>query len=683
VKRIAVTRAAITLLPPLAIICALFLGSASGGGIVPDAASPTATATPTPIGPTLKPTVQVGFVTTVAGVPPNNIQSIFLNIVAVRLNPLPKGGVGKLPSETNSKWVTIPVPPAISAHGGTQSGALQIDAIAGQSQAQMFNTTTVRVDTYQSVELLLDTNDPGSIVPTCSQVSPAQLVEGCASYPIQVQNPGQQLAFLSTVPVAKGKLTQLLINLDVTIVQQPTVAGGAYTIAIAPGPPVPPGSYLGQVTGTITGASGASKGKKIPALAVTAELEGTNTVIASSASGSSGKYTLSLPAAADFGTSYDVYVSGGGAAFAAARLASPVMPGQSIDQPFTTKTGQTLGQITGRITDACTKQPIVGATLQILVPQGTSTTDCATTPADCVSVASTSTDNTGSFPLPGTAATPAAFDAIPTNTDYTLQISAAGYDTLLTPTRATSPPHGGHCPESTSSPACDFALTTSYLVGTVSLVAAPPAGRSVTIQVFAEDHGTNTIENALPMPLNLKSPVTSANFTLNVPSSPSSRTFDVFASAIDLYQGQTDPYPGHTIGVISDVAIPTACSTPSGPQFSVPALECIGHGSITGSVINPDSGTEIELSKDDVQLMSAAPGPLPPAPNPGNGYTFCVPPDTYTLQRLEFGTPVGTPATSIPTAVPSSTSSPCPSICQNPDKTCPGLCSNTVQPEPL
>ena len=676
-KKLAVSRAPITLLPPLAMICVLFLGSASGGGHTAEPAAST-----TPVGNTQKPTVQVGFVTTVAGIPPNNIQNIFLNVISVRLNPHPKGGIGNIPNELNPKWVAIPVPPAVTTGGGTQSGALQIDAIAGQSQAQLFNTANVRVDQYQTVEVLLDTTDPGSIVPNCSQVAPPQTTEGCISYPIQVQNPGAQLAFLSPVSVAKGKLTQLLINLDVAIVQQPTDSGGTYTVSVTPSA-VTASDYLGQVTGTVTSASHATFGKKIRALAVTAELQGTDTVIASSTTDSDGRYTLSLPGAADLGTLYDVYVSGGDVAFQAFRLASAVVPGGSLEQDFQPRTGETVGQITGAITDACTKQPIVGATLQLLTPPDGSNADCTVTPADCISIARTSTDNTGKFPLAGTAYAPAAFDSIPTDTDFTLEISAPGYDTVLTTAHANVPPGKGHCPSSASAPACDFALTTSYLVGNVGLVAAPPPGESVMIQVFAEDHGTNTIENALPMPLILKSPVNIANFVLNVPSIPSTRTFDVFASAVDLFQGATDPYPGHTIGIASNVAASQGCTPSFLPQFAVSDLECIGHGSITGTVANPDSGTQVELSKDGVQLMPATPGPLPPAPHPGNQYSFCVPPDTYTLQRLEFGVPEGTPATSIPTAVPSSTASPCPSICANPGGTCPGLCINTAQPGSL
>ena len=110
-------------------------------------------------------------------------------------------------------------------------------------------------------------------------------------------------------------------------------------------------------------------------------------------------------------------------------------------------------------------------------------------------------------------------------------------------------------------------------------------------------------------------------------------------------------------------------------------MDCVGHSSVTGTVLNPDSGTTVAVSKNGVRLLQAAVGPATPAPSVGNTYSFCAPPDTYTIQRLEKGVPAGTPTavTLMPTPMP--TSSPCPSTCfgQSANNTCPGLCVNVVQ----
>jgi len=132
-----------------------------------------------------------------------------------------------------------------------------------------------------------------------------------------------------------------------------------------------------------------------------------------------------------------------GDSYAAARLA-PLFPNESINQDFPgLQTNQTLGSITGTITDACTgsgKKPIAGATIQLLkAPIGSAITDAdCKDPAiapQCVSVASATTNNAGLFPLPGTLTIPSAFESIPilTGTDrYSMMITAPGYDPTFT-----------------------------------------------------------------------------------------------------------------------------------------------------------------------------------------------------------------------------------------------------------
>src|SRR5208282_4628161 len=96
---------------------------------------------------------------------------------------------------------------------------------------------------------------------------------------------------------------------------------------------------------------------KIAKLSVTAETIGTNTAIAS-APVTNGNFTLALPAAGPaspstpYGSLYDLFVSGGGNSYAAQRL-PPLYPGQTLPATFNVNPSQTLGNITGTVTDNC------------------------------------------------------------------------------------------------------------------------------------------------------------------------------------------------------------------------------------------------------------------------------------------------------------------------------------------
>jgi len=164
----------------------------------------------------------------------------------------------------------------------------------------------------------------------------------------------------------------------------------------------------------------------------------------------------------------------------------------------------------------------------------------------------------------------------------------------------------------------------------------------------------------------------SAGFSINVPTSVSS--FDLFASAKDFFNGSVSPFPGHTIEVLSNVA-----GGATGLSFA--PLTCVGQGSLSGSIsTTPDSGTTVVMSKDSVQLFQSQVGPAGSV-NAGQ-FSFCAPPDTYTLQRFENGSAAGSPTTvTIPS--PQATSTPCPGICGFTGGTCPGLCQNEGLSSPL
>jgi hypothetical protein len=674
--------------------------------------------------------VEVGFV----GAPPVGFQNVLLNVQAVRINSNASAGPG------SARWQTIPTPPGIG--GNDQSAELQIDLNASQNIPQLFNTAGVRPDTYRVAEILLDTTNPGFLIPNCPQSSPVGArADGCIKYPITLNN-GQIISVSSAVSgglVApkNGTLGQLVLQVSLKIIQAPTGFGGSYLVSITmstvPNATVP-NSTLATVAGSVTvkaGTGTASTGK-LRKLAVTAEAIGTNTPVAT-APIKNGQYTIFLPAAGGpaspgFGTLYDLAVAGGDNTYAAERLL-PVYPGQTLSTApnFTITGNQTLGDITGSITDNCTNKAIVGATLQLLIPPNSnSTANCLTTPGECVSVATAFTDNAGDFPLPGTISIPAAFDNVPTlakNQSYVMEVTAPGYDNLLVqaiPGSTANQKNGGTCtsgPTSTTFTKCSLGMNTGFITGSIPII-PPNSGESTMVQVFAENAGTNNVQSALPMPVTVTSSSPGTfSFTLNVP--PSIPLFDLFATTIDLYQGSSDPYPGHTVAVMSGVPGPgAACQTSTAATFPEDqVINCIGHGSITGTVTNPDLGTSVILLKQNVQLMSSTVQNQAPNQSPTSNYSFCVPADTYQLQRAELPTPdpdvtpVASPTSSpvgepIPVTIPPApvfngpaptptatatagtpvpTATPvvkCPTTCTNPDGSCPAVCNNVIVPVP-
>jgi hypothetical protein len=650
--------------------------------------------------------VQVAFITNFAAAS-SGFQNFFLNVAGVRMNPQPNSSNTATPSETSGKWVVIGAPTATSTSGG--SGVVPIDVLGGLSQLQVFNTLGVRSGKFTTIEVVLDTTNPGFVVPQCAG---GGNLEGCVRFPIQLEHPGIPLKFLFPIDqqfqTVQHETKQLPILLSASVVSTPSGPAQPYLVNLGVSNPSNIAAYIATVTGTVTGAQGNS-GQTGEHLRVTAELAGTNTVVATSDI-LNGTYTLFLPAAAGIGTLYDLYVSGGSTTIVAQRGVStstkaPVFPSPSATATvnFTVAGAQTLGGFSGQVTDACTTLPIVGATVQILKPSGSSSVDCSQSPAQCISVATANTGASGVYPLPAIAFFPSSFQQVPIGSPtatYVLKISAPGYDTLFMKGTAalgggTSGVAAGHCftpiPSPTSTPTnatCSFALTTAYLQGSLNLSAAQPPGTSTTVQVVAENTGTNDLVSALTTPLTIPGGSTSLGFTLNVPThafnSSSAQNFDVFAEAQDRYLGGSDPFPGHTILVQQNVGgPPTACATVSAATSGLFAetMDCVGHGSIAGiAANNPDAGTTIELSKGGVAITDAAVALLAPTATASAGYSFCIPPDSYNLQRFEQGSAVGATAAVGLMATPMPTNSPCPSTCFNGTGTCPGICSSTAGP---
>ena len=659
--------------------------------------------------------VEIGFL----GVPPAHFQNVLLNVQAIRINPK----VNAAPNDP--KWQRIGVASGI-AQGGGNKPELQIDLNNSQNIPQLFNTQKVKPGTYRIAQLILDANNPGTLIPDCPL---AGTPEGCLNFPIQLTNPGAPINLIPpTQPLllpTNGALAPLIIQLTMTIDTPPVAPGAPYLVTITMAA-IDFTSVTGTVSGHVPTGSGVNA-KHLRKLAVTAEAIGTNTEIASAPVGSDGKYFLTLPVAGGpdnlsfFGTLYDLAVAGGGDSFAATRL-PPLYPNASITQDFTgadVKTNQPLGSITGTITDACSgggKTPIAGATIQILkAPIGSAITDAMCTDAtiapQCVSVASATTNNAGLFPLPGTLTIPSAFESIPilTGTDrYSMMITAPGYDPTFTFANASNGKNGGNCNpvDSSKTAPCDFALNRGTISGTFP-IDPPVPGQTILVEVFAEDSGTNNIVSALPKPITVRSTTTSPiDFIINVPTTAIlggttlPRTFDLFATTIDTFQGISDPYQGHTIAVIQGVTGPQGtCPAVTGAS-SPDTISCVGHGSVTGTVGNPNLGTSVVLSKRNVQITNTVVQNQLPNLNSSNAFSFCAPGDTYTVQRLQLPTPVASVVPSaaptplptgpvldvtIPVAPlvggPTPTPTPalkCPTTCSNPGGTCPGICNNTT-----
>ena len=294
--------------------------------------------------------VQIGFMAAPI-MPTGQYQNVLLNVIGVRINQ----HIGAAP--TGGGWQKIPVPPGLGGSGA--NAELQIDLNSLQNVPQLFNTASVRTEPYKIVQLLLDSSNPGYLIPNCPTSPPAggNSSDGCINYPIVVNNPNG-ITFSNPdksvlIPTTSGTLTSFIMQLSVTITNFPTAPGGAYTVTVAVTPVTNPvtGNVTGQINVKPGTGTGTSSGGKLRKLSVTAEAIGSNTQIAMAqikpAGGNNcppapgGCFTLTLPAAGGlntspnpgFGTLYDLAVSGGAATYAAARL-PPLYPGQSLTSNF-------------------------------------------------------------------------------------------------------------------------------------------------------------------------------------------------------------------------------------------------------------------------------------------------------------------------------------------------------------
>ena len=656
-KQLSSWRAGIVLLAPvLVLVAAALLSVGTGEGQVSGPAG----------------NIVIGFTgTSVAG-----FQSISFNILAVKLNPSTDPGVFQNQADPN--WITIPVAPGVGlnqigsndiftqlftlfnlnpngpnpAGAGTGPSELQVDINQIQTVPQLFNSFLVPANTYHQIELVLDGSNAGTAVPTC-RGTPQNLLEGCIASQISMVNPSQFLTASSNggVSVPLNGLTTLVININPInqngIPQPPPFSGGLFEFN--PSITLPPGAtnFLGLVTGP---AFGASK--------VAAELAGTGQVVETTTTGG-GLYQLPLPASPT-GTLYDLVASGPGFAYA---FAHNVLVQRSIVQTVQLDAAP-AGQISlaGKVTDACSGAPLQGATLEIVAPAAGTAADCTQlpTPSNCVVLASANTDDTGTYPMPASNFVLQPFKTVP-NGSYTMIVTNAGYDTVAS---SLSVSGGAACSAGTGG-VCNFALGRSQIEGLVTISPPVPSPRALNVLVTAEDHGTHRIENVALATVPPGS--TAAPFTMLVPESSNVSSVDMYAAVSDYFNGQPEKASGHTIAVQSAIPVASRCGISS--IHPILSMQCVGHGSVTGSTTATfDDGTSIVLSKDGVQLMSTTLG-AKGGPVAGQ-FSLCAPADPapYELQRFEAVPPAAQPSPAAsPTAVlmtpPLQVGQPCFSIC--------------------
>ncbi len=163
-----------------------------------------------------------------------------------------------------------------------------------QTGAMLFNTSGVPVGTYNTVQVIVDPNNPGTIVAACQATNANQ--EGCVNYPIEFQTPGAPVLTSLGTPfvVAKNGNVPLLLQLSLVVTEVPSVnADNAYQVDVT-ATQANAGSFLAAVTGSIT-KSGTTMGVHLLPLTVYAELTGTDTVISSAPTAGNGTYTLIVP----------------------------------------------------------------------------------------------------------------------------------------------------------------------------------------------------------------------------------------------------------------------------------------------------------------------------------------------------------------------------------------------------
>jgi hypothetical protein len=632
---------ALTLVAPLVLGGVLLIGQLGCGS------SSSTSATPVPT----TGFVSVGLVDSPSGA----YQQILLNVVAIRLNPSTNSNV----PDTDPNWATIPVPP--NAGLFSTPADLQIDLNQLQNNAKLFNSSFLTSQTYNQVELQIDQTVPGNIVPNCGVSAPS--LEGCISYPaVFPATLSTSLRTTAQVQVGANGLTPVVIDVSLpqSAIVPPTAQGGAFTISPSISV-IPATGLLGTVTGSAT------TGQTIDA-----ELTGTGTVITSTIP-VNGTWVMQLPASPQ-GTAYDFFTRGPVSTPFATQAFSNILVQRGVTTGNLNFNGAATSSaaFTGTVATALSGVAITGATVNVA--------QTAINNGNLVIIGTGSTDNTGVFPLPGTAFNPAPLSSLAIGS-YLVSITASGFNPIPLNSGASVAllSSGSSCTGGIQS-SCAFLLSGTTITGNVTVDVAPAARTTQQVLVMAEDAGTASMENVAMV--TIPAGATSAPFTIQVPTTVS--RFDMILSAQDQFEGAPSPFPGHTIFVANSIA-GGASGVTLGPIACNPGVSG-GHGSLSGTAVGSDQNTTIALFKtppggSPVALMTTTVAPQLDGlgqlnPN-ANQFSFCAPADTYTIERFQSATPVHGPIP-VPLPVPAAQSTPCPSVCGSSFATCPAPCANTA-----
>ena len=674
-----------------------------------------------------KGTIAIAFQSAFAN--PNSLstfQRITLNVVAVRINP------SATADDFDPRWVVVPVPSGVGRNTGvvqistgtnfggntttssnntlaigTANSEVQIDLKAITNIATIFNAANVPAQTYNQVELVLDSQTPGNMVPLCAAALPSG--EGCIAYPAKLASnlttptPSPSTTSINAViqgglniPKGTNVVTPLVVTIDPGIGGPPVASSDVIpitpiistvpnTTAVSPFLNPDLGTLIGNITTNATGGFSNSKSK---VETITAEFTGTNNIVESISlpNTCNGQKTcdfiMYLPALAT-GTNYDLVASGATTSYAV-RSNITVTGGGLTDlrpAPLAIITRPTVS-LSGKVTDTCTTAPIQAATLNLVIADPlVAPASCAVAPQPigCVVAASAATDEVGNFPLPGNGFAVPPFSVVPlpeTNASYDMITTSAGYD--RTPVVATNLNGTFKCNISTKA-GCAFTMNRGSLTGNVGLSQGETLQQ--TVMVVAEDTETNNIENLTLVAI--PAGATTVPFTMNVPDSANvgangeaGTNLDVFASAQDIFNGAPQTNSGHTIAVVSGVAAPappsgTNCNQTtldSGQDADLAGITCVGHSSVQGFVsgLNPTGGDTVVISKSTVQFETVP--VIPPGQTAAGNYTICAPADPlpYDLDHYQNGASVAQVQVTLPTPFPPAASpgaTPCPSIC--------------------
>jgi hypothetical protein len=628
VKRLTVPYSFFVLIAPLLIIAALMAGPFGCGG------SSSSSATPVP----LMGSLEIGFVDS----PSNAFQAIALNIIAVRVNPSTDPSV----ADSDPNWQTVTVP------SGAAPGELSVNLLDFQNDATVFNIVSIPAQVYNQVELVVDGNLPGMVIPSCT--SGAQ--EGCitanavfsGSTNVRTTAPGG-------INVTYGGLTPLILDVNPGSPAFPSSPGGNYTLS--PTITVVSNGFLGTINGNVSGLGGLSDDT------INAEVTGTNSIVASATIlDSNGNYSLGLPASAD-GTNYDLFVSGSTSYGVAANI--PLTRGGSTTRNFAVTTSSSIS-LTGTIIDQRTGAGLTGATVNLLLPEAPAF-NCVASTTGCVVVNTTTSDSVGNYTF-------SSIQPPPSGTPYYIQAGTTGTDTITQLVNYGA----ANCAGSPNSTNCSFELTNYALNGTVAIDPPPVAGTNMLVTVIAEQTGTGNLVGLTQVTVNSSG---STPFNMEVPTQAG--PVDLIASAQDAYLGVGTQFPGHQLAVQADV---NPLAPPAGGVTLT--VTCLGHGTIAGVANFSDANTHVRLYQNNVQLMDSTVGSTVPVPGSTatasypNQYSFCAPPNTYTVQRFEVtsgvANPVGPAQTVVvPVPTPFATASACP-VCANSGGLCTGNCAATT-----